>query len=170
MKWGLSCLTVVKMSSSPYIAMMSSNTQLTANTPRSLPVLLYMTHKYTDFILTKILEVNLFAFACRLFHEDFSPIDGTAECYMNCMTLYSYGSHTIYNIFLLKPCSKHLHKCTARSEFYHILYQQAVASGSNQKNIFWRKTHSPTNDHMTLSSPHRPPYCHNVLFSCTVNW
>ena len=25
---------------------------------------------------TKILEVNLFAFACRLLHEDFSPIDG----------------------------------------------------------------------------------------------
>ena len=27
-------------------------------------------------IYTKILEVNLFAFAYRLFHEDFSPIDG----------------------------------------------------------------------------------------------
>ena len=26
---------------------------------------------------TKILEVNLFAFANRLFHEDFSSIDGT---------------------------------------------------------------------------------------------
>ena len=25
---------------------------------------------------TKILELNLFAFAYRLFHEDFSPIDG----------------------------------------------------------------------------------------------
>ena len=25
---------------------------------------------------TKILEVNLFAFAYRLFHEDFSPING----------------------------------------------------------------------------------------------
>ena len=25
---------------------------------------------------TKILNVNLFAFAYRLFHEDFSPIDG----------------------------------------------------------------------------------------------
>ena len=29
-----------------------------------------------DQIFTKILEVNLFAFAYRLFHEDFSPIDG----------------------------------------------------------------------------------------------
>ena len=28
-------------------------------------------------LYTKILEVNLFAFAYRLFHEDFSPIDGT---------------------------------------------------------------------------------------------
>ena len=27
-------------------------------------------------LYTKILEVNLFAFAYRLFHEDFSPIDG----------------------------------------------------------------------------------------------
>ena len=27
------------------------------------------------FSSTKILEVNLFAFAYRLFHEDFSPID-----------------------------------------------------------------------------------------------
>ena len=27
-------------------------------------------------IYTKILKVNLFAFAYRLFHEDFSPIDG----------------------------------------------------------------------------------------------
>ena len=26
---------------------------------------------------TKILEVNLFAFAYRLFHRDFSPINGT---------------------------------------------------------------------------------------------
>ena len=25
---------------------------------------------------TKMLEVNLFVFAYRLFHEDFSPIDG----------------------------------------------------------------------------------------------
>ena len=28
-------------------------------------------------LYTKILEVNLFAFAYRLFHEDFSSIDGT---------------------------------------------------------------------------------------------
>ena len=27
-------------------------------------------------LYTEILEVNLFAFACRLFHEDFSPLDG----------------------------------------------------------------------------------------------
>ena len=30
----------------------------------------------SNYYHTKILEVNLFAFACRLFHEDFSPIDG----------------------------------------------------------------------------------------------
>ena len=28
---------------------------------------------------TKILEVNLFAFAYRLFHRDFSPINGTSQ-------------------------------------------------------------------------------------------
>ena len=30
-----------------------------------------------ELLYTKILEVNLFAFAYRLFHEDFSSIDGT---------------------------------------------------------------------------------------------
>ena len=30
-----------------------------------------------ELLYTKILEVNLFAFAYKLFHEDFSPIDGT---------------------------------------------------------------------------------------------
>ena len=34
--------------------------------------LLYITEIYT-----KILEVNLFAFAYRLFRRDFSPLDGT---------------------------------------------------------------------------------------------
>ena len=29
-----------------------------------------------ELFYTQILEVNLFAFAYRLFHEDFSPIDG----------------------------------------------------------------------------------------------
>ena len=31
------------------------------------------------FLYTKILEINLFAFAYRLFHEDFSSIDGTFQ-------------------------------------------------------------------------------------------
>ena len=29
-----------------------------------------------ELLYTKILEVNLFAFAYRLFHRDFSPLDG----------------------------------------------------------------------------------------------
>ena len=33
--------------------------------------------KYIHAKYTEILEVNLFAFAYRLFHEDFSPLDGT---------------------------------------------------------------------------------------------
>ena len=36
---------------------------------------------YKCYIYTKILEVNLFAFAYRLFHEDFSSIDGTFFVY-----------------------------------------------------------------------------------------
>ena len=30
-----------------------------------------------ELLYTKILDVNLFAFAYRLFHRDFSPINGT---------------------------------------------------------------------------------------------
>ena len=30
-----------------------------------------------ELLYTKILKVNLFAFAYRLFHRDFSPINGT---------------------------------------------------------------------------------------------
>ena len=30
-----------------------------------------------ELLYTKILEVSLFAFAYRLFHRDFSPLDGT---------------------------------------------------------------------------------------------
>ena len=37
-------------------------------------------------LYTKILEVNLFAFAYRLFHEDFSPLDGT-------LTHFTYKGH-----------------------------------------------------------------------------
>ena len=32
-----------------------------------------------ELLHTKILEVNLFAFAYRLFHEDFSPIHGLLD-------------------------------------------------------------------------------------------
>ena len=32
-----------------------------------------------ELLYTKILEVNLFAFDYRLFHEDFSPINGALE-------------------------------------------------------------------------------------------
>ena len=36
-----------------------------------------------ELLYTKILEVNLFAFAYRLFHRDFSPLNGTY-----CIALY----------------------------------------------------------------------------------
>ena len=39
------------------------------------------------YIYTKILEVNLFAYAYRLFHRDFSPINGTF-----CIGTHSFSS------------------------------------------------------------------------------
>ena len=35
---------------------------------------------YITYFYTKILEVNLFAFAYRLFHDDFSSMDGALHC------------------------------------------------------------------------------------------
>ena len=40
-----------------------------------------------ELLYTKILEVNLFAFAYRLFRRDFSPLDGT---YCNIYVVYVY--------------------------------------------------------------------------------
>ena len=40
-----------------------------------------------ELLYTKILEVNLFAFAYRLFRRDFSPLDGTY-----CMSFLSFSS------------------------------------------------------------------------------
>ena len=40
-----------------------------------------------ELLYTKILEVNLFAFAYRLFRRDFSPLDGTY-----CMGTHSFCS------------------------------------------------------------------------------
>ena len=45
-----------------------------------------MIHKLHTLYFTKILEVNLFAFAYRLFHRDFSPINGT----------YCMGTHSFF--------------------------------------------------------------------------
>ena len=39
-----------------------------------------------ELLYTKILEVNLFAFAYRLFRRDFSPLDGT----------YCMGTHSFF--------------------------------------------------------------------------
>ena len=40
-----------------------------------------------ELLYTKILEVNLFAFAYRLFHRDFSPINGAC-----CIGTHSFSS------------------------------------------------------------------------------
>ena len=43
-------------------------------------------HSIGKSVYTKILEVNLFAFAYRLFHEDFSPIDGAIFVYKSSLS------------------------------------------------------------------------------------
>ena len=40
-----------------------------------------------ELLYTKILEVNLFAFAYRLFHRDISPINGTYCIYLQYVPL-----------------------------------------------------------------------------------
>ena len=45
---------------------------------------------YIYFFYTKILEVNLFAFAYRLFRRDFSPLDGT----------YCMGTHSFLQPYI----------------------------------------------------------------------
>ena len=46
-----------------------------------------------ELLHTKILEVNLFAFAYRLFHEDFSPLDGTLFLFLCLIILIYQGVH-----------------------------------------------------------------------------
>ena len=50
----------------------------------------YMYIIYIIYIYTKILEVNLFAFAYRLFRRDFSPLDGT----------YCMGTHSFLQPYI----------------------------------------------------------------------
>ena len=51
-----------------------------------------------ELLYTKILEVNLFAFAYRLFHRDFSPINGTF-CIGTHLHIYIY----IYIYIYIEP-------------------------------------------------------------------
>ena len=48
-----------------------------------------------ELLYTKILEVNLFAFAYRLFCRDFSPLDGT----------YCMGTHSFLQLYICILCS-----------------------------------------------------------------
>ena len=51
---------------------------------------LSITLQYQNGTYTKILEVNLFAFAYRLFRRDFSPLDGT----------YCMGTHSFLQPYI----------------------------------------------------------------------
>ena len=44
-----------------------------------------------ELLYTKILEVNLFAFAYRLFRRDFSPLDGTYCIKLNAICPVEWG-------------------------------------------------------------------------------
>ena len=46
-----------------------------------------------ELLYTKILEVNLFAFVYRLFHEDFSPINGV---FWNIMYVFHINNIPLY--------------------------------------------------------------------------
>ena len=48
-----------------------------------------------ELLYTKILEVNLFAFAYRLFRRDFSPLDGTY-----CMGTHSFLQPYIHFVYI----------------------------------------------------------------------
>ena len=47
-----------------------------------------------ELLYTKILEVNLFAFAYRLFRRDFSPLDGT-YCIISNVYIYIYMYNSV---------------------------------------------------------------------------
>ena len=53
-----------------------------------------------ELLYTKILEVNLFAFAYRLFHRDFSPINGTLPTFYMVKISYKNFSLIFLNVFI----------------------------------------------------------------------
>ena len=50
------------------------------------------------YVYTKILEVNVFALAYRLFHEDFSTIDGALSLRNPIMCRYFF-MHSVFNSY-----------------------------------------------------------------------
>ena len=76
-----------------------------------------------EILYTKILEVNLFAFAYRLFRRDFSPIDGT-YCIIN-------GHYKRYTVLCPSPLK------ILWSRVFH-LYSSLILIGLLGN--FWLKT------------------------------
>ena len=70
-----------------------------------------------ELLYTKILEVNLFAFAYRLFHEDLSPIDGTL-----------HGTHSMVLIlFSIYLFFERLARSPSNSTFFFYLLRCVVS-------------------------------------------
>ena len=53
-----------------------------------------------ELLYTKILEVNLFAFAYRLFRRDFSPLDGHTAIYISKGLQCALTAITIVDIYI----------------------------------------------------------------------
>ena len=93
-----------------------------------------------ELLYTKILEVNLFAFAYRLFRRDFSPLDGTYCIYIYIDDIwmlkdkkisYSLKWKIIDRGRAYKPSGKNCSLCDL--EKFHIIFKPELAS-LNQRN------------------------------------
>ena len=68
---------------------------------------------------TKILEVNLFAFAYRLFHEDFSPINGDAAELLESLCIKApHGHQALYHLWFQKS---ELHYASSIVTGWHLM-------------------------------------------------
>ena len=60
-----------------------------------------------ELLYTKILEVNLFTFAYKLFHRDFSPINGTSNVPL-------IGEKSLWDIAMSRCLERNLYQTVCR--------------------------------------------------------
>ena len=81
---------------------------------------LYVKHafQYISYVYTKILEVNLFAFAYRLFRRDFSPLDTCFPVIIFTSMLQLLALYVTFHVsvtFVVSMKCESLAKCTTKS-------------------------------------------------------